>query len=144
MTLLPRFAELADERFVSLTTFRKSGERVSTAVWIARDGDALLVTTPEGTGKLKRLRNNPAVELRPCNRMGKVDPSEVPVAGVAAMERGPDAEKRLTEVFLAKYKLEYRIFMTVERIIAGRQAKKAERAGKPGNKERVMLRITPA
>ena len=39
------FAALGDEQFLSLTTFRKSGERVSTPVWIGRDGDALMVTT---------------------------------------------------------------------------------------------------
>jgi len=35
---------------------------VSTAVWVARDGDALVVTTPEASGKVKRLRNNPRVD----------------------------------------------------------------------------------
>lgn len=33
---------LGDERFVSLTTFRRTGERVSTPVWIARDQDTLV------------------------------------------------------------------------------------------------------
>ena len=66
------FAALGDEWFLSLTTFRKSGERVSTPVWIGRDGDALIVTTPQASGKVKRLRNSPRVEVRPCNRMGRV------------------------------------------------------------------------
>ena len=35
---------------------------MSTAVWVARDGDALVVTTPEASGKVKRLRNNPRVD----------------------------------------------------------------------------------
>ncbi len=123
---------LADEHFVSLTTFRKSGVPVSTPVWIARDGDALLVTTPDETGKVKRLRNDARVELRPCTRMGRVA-DDAPVAvGVAEVSRGVEAESRLTRVFKAKYKLEYSIFMFIE----GR--------GKAGNKPRAMLRITPA
>jgi PPOX class probable F420-dependent enzyme len=65
------FATLGDEQFLSLTTFRKSGERVSSAMWVARDGDALIMFTPESSGKVKRLRNSPRVELRPCNRMGR-------------------------------------------------------------------------
>ena len=58
---LPRaFTALGDERFISLTTFLKSGNAVSTPVWIARDGDDLVVTTPAMSGKAKRLRNSPA------------------------------------------------------------------------------------
>lgn len=66
-SVMPRdaaFAALGNERFLSPTTFRQSGERVSTAVWIGRDGDALVVTTPAGSGKVKRLRNSPRLELR--------------------------------------------------------------------------------
>jgi PPOX class probable F420-dependent enzyme len=120
-------ASLADEHFVALTTFRKSGVPVSTPVWIARDGDALLVTTPDGTGKVKRLRNNSRVELRPCNRMGKVK-DDAPVAtGIATVDREMPSE---TKIFSDKYKLEYRIFMAIER------------RGKAGQKPRVILRIT--
>jgi PPOX class probable F420-dependent enzyme len=120
-------ASLADDHFVALTTFRKSGVPVSTPVWIARDGDALLVTTPAGTGKVKRLRNNSRVEIRPCNRMGKVK-DDAPVAiGVATMD--PELPRE-TKIFSDKYKLEYRIFMAFER------------RGKAGQKPRLILRIT--
>lgn len=40
-------AAMGEEPFVSLTTFRKTGVGVPTAVWIAPEGDgALVVTTP--------------------------------------------------------------------------------------------------
>ena len=65
-------AALAGERFISLTTFRRSGEPVPTPVWIARDGDTLVVTTPAESGKVKRLRHHSRVELRPCSRTGRV------------------------------------------------------------------------
>ena len=58
------FAALGDEQYLSLTTFRKSGERVSTPMWVVRDGDALVMFTPEESSKVKRLRNSPRVELR--------------------------------------------------------------------------------
>lgn len=120
-------ASLADEHFVSLTTFRKSGVAVSTAVWIARDGEALLVTTPDGTGKVKRLHNNARVEIRPCNRAGKVK-DDAPVAiGVAVVSPEQPHE---TKCFSTKYRLEYRIFMAIER------------RGRAGKKPRVILRIT--
>ncbi|MDT0352926.1 PNPOx family protein [Pseudonocardia charpentierae] len=44
MTVLATIDDVAGERFVSLTTFRRDGTPVATPVWIARDGDALVVT----------------------------------------------------------------------------------------------------
>lgn len=126
------FAALADERFVSLTTFRRSGEAVSTPVWIARDGDDLIVTTPKDSGKVKRLRNSGAVELRACGRMGKVDDDAVTVAGTAAIFDDDASRAHLNAVFAAKYRAEYRIFMFIERL------------GKSANKDRVLLRISAA
>ena len=43
MTTAPALAALGDEKFVSLTTFRRSGVGVPTPVWIGREGDALSV-----------------------------------------------------------------------------------------------------
>jgi PPOX class probable F420-dependent enzyme len=123
---------LADEHFVSLTTFRRTGVPVSTPVWIARDGDTLLVTTPDGTGKVKRLRNDPRVELRPCSRTGAVKQGEPARAGVAEIERDPAEIMRGGGLFRRKHPVEYRVFMLVERIAARRQ------------KPRVLLRIRPA
>lgn len=130
MALGPALASIADERFVSLTTFRRSGVGVSTTVWIARDGDALIVTTPDGTGKVKRIRNDLRVELRPSGRTGKVADDAPVVSGRAEIRTGEEAENRLTTVFRAKYGLEYRIFAFVERWVASSQ------------RHRVMLRIT--
>jgi len=121
---------LADERFVSLTTFRRSGEPVSTPVWIARDGNDLIVTTPKDSGKVKRLRNDTKVELRPCSRMGAVDPGATAVRGTAIIADDDQSRDLLTAVFAAKYKLEYRVFLFIERL------------GKAGAKQRVLLRIS--
>ena len=126
------FAALGDEQFLSLTTFRKSGERVSTAVWIGRDGDALIVTTPEASGKVKRLRNSPRVEVRPCNRMGRVKAGVEPVGGVAEVLTDEGSRERLTGIIRRKYGLEYRVVMGIERLI------------KSGQENRVILRITRA
>ena len=126
----PAFAALGDERFVSLTTFRRSGERVSTPVWVARDGDALVVTTPEASGKVKRLCNDPRVEMRPCGRMGRVEEGVEPVAGVAEVLTDERSRERLTGIIRGKYGLEYRIVMGIERL------------GGSGRDNRVILRIT--
>ena len=120
------FHDLGDQRFVSLTTYRRTGVPVSTPVWVARDGEDLLVTTPAGSGKVKRLRHTTRVELVPCSRSGKVDPGATPVAAVATL-----GEPDRPAVFRAKYGLEYRVFMLVERIVA------------KGNRDRVLVRIRP-
>lgn len=130
MTLDAALASIADARFVSLTTFRKSGEGVSTPVWIARDGDALIVTTPDGTGKVKRLRNSDRVELRPSDRMGKVKDDAPTASAHARIVDTDEARASQERIFLAKYRFEYRIFMFIERL------------GKKGQKKRVNLRIT--
>src|SRR6185436_12319303 len=115
MPLNGAFALLGDQRFVSLTTFRKSGEPVSTPVWVGREGDALIVTTPETSGKVKRIRNSQRVEVRPCNRMGRVEEGTESVAGVARLLTDDKDRKRLTEVIRRKYKFEYRVVMGIER-----------------------------
>ncbi len=118
--------DLGEERFISLTTFRRVGTPVPTPVWVVRDGDTLLVTTPEGSGKVKRLRHTPRVEMRPCTRTGKVA-DDAPVS-VGVVEILPEDRP---EVFRAKYGLEYRVFMLAERVV------------RRGQEPRVLLRITP-
>ena len=126
------FAALGDERFLSLTTFRKSGERVSGAMWVARDGDALIMFTPEASGKVKRLRNSPRVEFRPCNRRGRVKDGVEPIAGVAEVLTDEDSLERATGIIRSKYGLGYRVVMAIERLV------------KFGPEKRVALRITRA
>lgn len=63
---------LGDSRYVSLTTFKRDGTPVATAVWVARDGDHLYVTTPLETGKVKRLRHTARVLLAPCDLRGQI------------------------------------------------------------------------
>ncbi len=108
---------LADERFVSLTTFRRSGEAVSTPVWIAADGDHLVVYTPAASGKVKRLRHTARVELRPCDRRGRVADGAPTVAGAATIHDDAEAVERVRVLMVGKYRLEFRIFMAVEAVV---------------------------
>ena len=126
------FAALGDEQYLSLTTFRKSGERVSTPMWVVRNGNALIMFTPEASGKVKRLHNSPRVELRPCNRLGRVKDGVEPVAGVAEVLPDEDSLERATRMIRRKYGLAYRVVMSIERVI------------KFGPEKRVTLRIARA
>src|SRR5258708_13420224 len=60
------------QKYISLTTVRKSGEKVATPVWFGEDGDKLYVMTIGTMGKVKRIRNNPLVEVAPCTIRGKL------------------------------------------------------------------------
>jgi PPOX class probable F420-dependent enzyme len=74
------FAAFAGHKYLSLETFKKSGEGVKTPVWFAADpvasldsSDAkLYVYTIGVSGKVKRIRNNPRVRIAPCDMRGKV------------------------------------------------------------------------
>lgn len=66
------FPNLTGHQFMSLTTFRKSGEPVATPVWFAQAGDRLYVVSLSTAYKLKRIAHNPAVIVAPCTMNGRV------------------------------------------------------------------------
>ena len=74
------FAAFRDHKYISLETFKKSGEGVKTPVWFAADpasdlsgeGARLYMYTIGNTGKVKRIRNNPHVKIAPCTLKGAV------------------------------------------------------------------------
>jgi uncharacterized protein len=66
------FASLSPYEFVLLTTFRKSGEGVPTAMWFAHEHGKLYMVTGRTTGKLKRIRTTSRVLLAPCDWIGSV------------------------------------------------------------------------
>jgi uncharacterized protein len=69
---LGAFAPLAVSGTALLTTFRRSGEAVSTPVSVALgDGRAYFVTAAD-SGKAKRLARDPNLTLAPCTRRGRV------------------------------------------------------------------------
>ncbi|SOD94615.1 PPOX class F420-dependent oxidoreductase [Blastococcus haudaquaticus] len=129
-SLLP----LADSRFVSLTTFRRSGEPVSTPVWVGRAGAALVVLTPAGSGKVTRLRSDPRVQIRPCGRFGKVADGVEPVDGTAELREAPADVDGARTVIRRTYPLESRIVLGIERLV--------ERLRRRPRTERLALLIT--
>jgi PPOX class probable F420-dependent enzyme len=71
-------ALIQDQRYVSLTTFRKSGAGVPTPVWFGEDNGKIYVMTRSDMGKTKRVRNNPRVSVAPCSIRGKVKGPKFP------------------------------------------------------------------
>lgn len=65
-------AQFEGQQYVSLETYKKSGQAVPTPVWFCIERGMLYVNAPQHTGKVKRLRNNPQLRLAVCNATGKI------------------------------------------------------------------------
>lgn len=66
------FAPLLDSKSMLLTTFRRDGTPVATPVHVVAHDDVAYFRTFEPSGKMKRMRRNPDVEVAPCSLRGKV------------------------------------------------------------------------
>jgi PPOX class probable F420-dependent enzyme len=64
------------EKYISLTTFRKTGAGIATPVWFGEEDGKLYVMTRSDMGKTKRIRNNPQVRVAPCTIQGRVKGAE--------------------------------------------------------------------
>jgi PPOX class probable F420-dependent enzyme len=126
-------ADLGHEEFVSLTTFRRSGDAVSVPVWIAPAADedgGLLVTTTERSGKVKRLRRDRRVELRPCDRRGAVAADAPVLRAQAEIVSGAQEVRRMREAIRAKYGSRMKVTAADQGLVD------------PEEPARVILRIT--
>jgi len=63
---------LQNQKYVSLATFRRSGQQVRTPVWFAEQEGKFFVMTRSDSGKFKRIRNHPQVRLAACTVRGKI------------------------------------------------------------------------
>lgn len=129
----PELQAVGRRRYVSLTTFRRSGVPVATAVWIAPVGDALAVMTGAATGKAKRLRHDPRVELRECSASGRVADGAPVVSGRADIVTDPVKQEALLGGHRRKYGWQYRGWLAIEHLLGHRNPA-----------PNVVLRITDA
>ena len=107
---------LAGEKYINLETYRKDGRGVRTPVWFVEsssgDGSILYVRTSDDTGKYKRIRNNPSVQVAPCDMRGSVKGKWVKgEARIASEEEKLKAFKMLEKKYGIIYKMT-RMFMS--------------------------------
>ena len=86
-------------------------------VWIAPDGEDLLVVTVDGTGKTKRLAHTARVELRPCDVRGNVADGAPTYAATATVHRDRASVARVKRALGAKYGWWYRALTVVEPVL---------------------------
>ncbi len=65
-------ALFSDRKYANLETYKKSGEPVKTTIWFVISKGILYITTPSGTGKIKRLRHTDKVRLAPSDFKGDI------------------------------------------------------------------------
>jgi PPOX class probable F420-dependent enzyme len=89
------------QKYISLTTFRKTGVAVPTPVWFGEEDGKLYVMTRSDMGKTKRVRNNPQVRVAPCTIRGKITgPEFAATARLLPPEDWPKARKTITRKYL--------------------------------------------
>ena len=99
-------------KYISLTTFRKTGKGVATPVWFVRKEGKLCVWTQRHSGKVKRLRNNARITLAPCTVRGKIlGPA---VEGEARIV-SPQEKEEARQLFLEKYGWKMHFFAFLHR-----------------------------
>jgi PPOX class probable F420-dependent enzyme len=91
---------LADQKTVLLTTYRRDGTGVGTPVHIAVDGERAFVRTWDTTWKLKRIRNNPEVQIAPSTVGGR---PTGPAIRVRARVLDGDESEYAAELLARKY-----------------------------------------
>lgn len=65
-------AALDAAQYCSIRTFRKDGRAVATPVWFAPGDGRYYLFSAGDAGKIKRLRNNPQIEVAACDVRGNV------------------------------------------------------------------------
>jgi PPOX class probable F420-dependent enzyme len=101
MTASTELAALDRGRYLRLTTWKRDGTPVPTPVWFVVDGDTILVWTDAPSGKVKRLRNRPDVEVALCDARGR--PKGKARAGTARVVSDPEVMRRAHDVLNRKY-----------------------------------------
>ncbi len=104
---------LARGKYLSLTTYKKDGTAVATPVWVARDGDELVVITDAGSGKAKRIRNNGRVDLAPCDVRGRISG---PSVGGRATLTDSTGTSQIEGQIKRKYGLQYTAIGLMEKL----------------------------
>jgi PPOX class probable F420-dependent enzyme len=87
----PTLERFVKARQVLLTSYRKDGTPVGTPVNMAVVGPVGYARTWETSGKFKRIRRNPQVEIAPCTGRGK--PTGEPLRMTARILEGEEAER---------------------------------------------------
>ncbi len=109
--------ELARERYVSLETFKRSGDGVKTPIWFASDPQdprRLWMYSNGRSWKVKRIRNGPRARVAACNARGGVSGPWLDAS--ARIESDEHAIARGFDLLVQKYGWQARLLLIGARI----------------------------
>ena len=132
-----RIEPLDDGEYLLLTTTRRDGTPVPTPVWFHGTNGRYVVVTGATSGKVKRIRNNPRVEVAVCDSRGNVIPGAAILAATARVLEGTDADRAADRV-KKKYGLKWKAFT------AGQGAWRKIRKTEPDEQAVVEVTLTEA
>ncbi len=94
-------------RYLSITSYKRDGTSVATPLWFVERDGRLLAETDAASGKVKRIRRNPAVLVAVCTASGRLRGE--PRTGTA--EILPESEvSAVRSLIMRKYRADMVIF----------------------------------
>ncbi len=99
--------ELEGARYLSLSTYRRSGVPVDTPVWFAADAGKLYVFSANDAGKIKRLRSSSRARVAACDARGGLRGDWVEATARIVDEAA--TQRRAYSALRAKYGLQMRL-----------------------------------
>lgn len=117
-------SQLHTAKYISLTSHRRNGTPVSTAVWVVPYQDGYAFTTDADSWKVKRVLADPRVTVQVCNVRGRPTKGAPVFQGRAeVLDASGVADVRL--LIRSKYRIAYRL------LIERSDRKAARREGSP-------------
>jgi len=124
------YEALRNQQYISLTTYRKTGQAMATPVWFVDAGSVIYIWTEGSSGKVKRLRNNQKVELAASDGRGKIlGPAFQATGRVFNLENDPASYKKADDAMKKKYGFGLAMFRFI---------------GKLSGKKYVFIEVKPA
>lgn len=105
--------QFVNQKYLNLETYRRNGNGVRTPVWFVERDGKLYVRTGASSGKAKRIRNFPQVQVAPCKAQGEVIGQWVKGTARPADNQMADSINRL---FSQKYGMQKAFFDLLGRL----------------------------
>lgn len=107
--------DLREEKYIAFTTYRRTGEPVTSPVWLAPLADGTYgFWTSSGSGKAKRLAHTARVNVQPSDARGQVSPGTAAIEAQAHLVSAGDAAY---EEIVAQIKTKYGLMTKVTRLL---------------------------
>jgi uncharacterized protein len=106
-----------------LTTYKRDGTPVDTAVNIVVEGDLAYFRTWDTAWKLRRIRNNPEVQFAPSTARGK--PTAPPISARARVLEGDDSA-RVGRLLARKYPALHGLLVPLVHLLRGNKTMHVE------------------